>query len=339
MERREPPRMATADATSPEAGGGPPPYRRFPRFSPGPGPRRPALPRIGLALLAVAGASALVLVLGSFVTGRLVAYLHGQPQYRFEFRDIILDPPPPAWFRGGAPALLERVRQNAAELEGRSVLDLDLDRVLRAFRLDCWVEKADRIAHRPTNRVSVRLAYREPVASYVPSTALPPGRWILVDRDAVILPAEDVEADHVLGLIRLEHVRPPFNPKPGEVWKRPGGVAGEAEVDDTVRAGARLAAFLRPLATSKGDGPDARITHIHAEPSRDLWVQFGGNVLFCWKSALGQEVPGELSAEAKRDQLRDWIERYDPAEFPAGRTRHFVFTKGGIVPHQGPERH
>src|SRR5205823_5986948 len=94
--------------------------------------------------------------------------------------------------------------------------------------------------------------------------------------------------------------------------------------------------FLRPVAgTSRRPGSEARITYVHASRPRDLWVQFGEIVLFSWGAVPGEEAPGQLSAVEKLQRLRDWIERYHPAEFPAGRPHHFEFTKGGIAPYQG----
>lgn len=330
MEHREPSRMPTADDPSHRAGGDPVAARRFSRFVPPPSVRKLALPRVALALLAGAGAVVLIVVLGSATVRSLSGYLHRQPAYQFEFRRIELQPPPPSWFRGGAAAFLERVRAESSQPERQSLLDADLDALARAFRLDCWVQKVERVERIHPNRVVVRLAYREPVAEFeVPGRA----RLVVVDREGVILPDDDLDHEALGPLVRLYGMKPPQQPHVGETWKRPEGSSDVLVPDESVAAAARLAEFLRRVQDQLKLIPQAagRRIVVHAQTKDTLWVQYG-NFLFRWNEAPGAEEPGALSARAKWELLRDWLDQHDPSFDTRAGYRYYEITKAGIVP-------
>ena len=167
--------------------------RRFARFVTLPTERRLVLRRLGLAV--VGG----VLAAGSWsghVFRNAVLWLHGHPQYQTTFAAIVLDPAPPAWYRGGAAGFLARVRK-AAQREDKpfSVLDLRIEELRREFRLYCWVKGVERVERYPLNRIVVRLDYRRPVAR----ADLPGGDVkvplddVLLDEDGVLLPVEDMD--------------------------------------------------------------------------------------------------------------------------------------------------
>jgi hypothetical protein len=320
--------MATEDPSLGGEGGGVA-GRRFGRFVHAPGVRRLAFPRILLAMLAGAGVVGSFVVLGSFAFESLSASLHRQPVYSFEFRAIGLDPPPPAWYRGGAPAFLERVRSESKEPERQSVLDLDLERLARAFRLDCWVRQVVRVRRSYPNQVVVRLVYREPVAF----VTVREGRTIVLDQDGVVVPRKDIEPGPNSPLIQVFGLDlAPGSSREGETVKRTSEIEGIEEVDEAVVAGARLAAFLRTVQSSVTPGPEpmGRFS-IHAGDRNNLWIQYGDSLLFRWREPPGRETPGELPATSKWRILREWIEKNGPAALN-GAAHHFDITRAGIRP-------
>jgi hypothetical protein len=329
--------MSTADDPSHRGGGDPVAGRRFPRFVAPPNVRKLALPRVVLALLAGAGALVLVVALGSATVRSLSAYLHRQSEYQFEFRRIELRPSPPLWFRGGAAAFLERVRAESSQPERQSLLEADLGALARAFRLDCWVRKVERVERSHPNRVVVRLAYREPVAEFeVPGRA----RLVVVDREGVILPDADLDHEALGPLVRLYGMKPPHQPHVGETWKRPEASSGGGVPDESVAAAARLAEFLRRVQDQLKLIPQTsgRRIVVHAGRKDALWVQYG-NLLFRWNEPPGAEEPGELSAQAKWELLRDWLDQHDPSFDKQAGYHFYEIAKSGIVaidpPHPG----
>src|SRR4051812_31740807 len=123
MEHREHPRMAMSEGP-PRDASDPATTRRFARFVPAPNVRRLALSRIGLAIGASAGILGLVVLVMSQGIHSAAGWLHRQPLYALE--SITLDPPPPAWFRGGEGRFVARVGLGEARAQTGSVLDLDL---------------------------------------------------------------------------------------------------------------------------------------------------------------------------------------------------------------------
>src|SRR3954452_23933894 len=158
MEHREMPRLVSGEARLRDATAQPEADRhRFVRFVTLP-ERRLVHSRLRLAIAASVLALIAVGVVGSHVIERVVRWLHGQPEYQVTFGAIVLDPPPPAWYRGESAVFLERVRQ-AAEREDApfSALDLDLAALLRDFRLYGWVKRAVWARRKWPNRIIVRL--------------------------------------------------------------------------------------------------------------------------------------------------------------------------------------
>ena len=88
---------------------------------------RLVLSRVVVAILASVLALAVAGVVGSQVLGSLVHWLHGQKQYETTFAAIELEPPPPAWYRGGRSHFLQGVQETAQRPDAPySALDVDL---------------------------------------------------------------------------------------------------------------------------------------------------------------------------------------------------------------------
>lgn len=337
MEHREPPRMATAGDASPEPGIDRESMRRFARFVPPPSVRRVALPRLVLALLAAAGALGVTVVVGRMAVSSFVAYLHRQPEYEFAFGDLVLEPPPPSWLRGGRGAFLERVRTRGALPQRQSILDLDLKRLERAFQLDCWVKQVHRVECSTfPARVVVRLVYREPVA-YVEWNGPKVALKVVLDADGVILPGEDVLRD-ATRLIPIYGIGRPLNPQFGETWKKKAETTGEPEEDRLVIAAARLADFLTAAVARDKGRLRSDLGFVILDHKERLWVQYG-RCLFRWQDTPQAEPDGRLTDQARWSILSDWIEGHAELLGPsAGSHTYYKIEPGGIEPVPVPGR-
>lgn len=345
MERRDTPRMGPAEGrpreerarAEPRAGS-----NRFTRFVTLPMERRPSFRRLGLAVLAgVLGLCALGVV-GSRVFDGMRRWLHDRPQYRTTFGAIALSPAPPTWYRGGRPAFLERVRR-AAGRDDRpfSALDLDLDELSRAFRLDCWVERVQRVERHAPNRLVVHLDYRRPVAW----AHLPGGTSrVLLDEDGVILPIEDVEVERADGLlisvkgmgsplIQIVGLDPPYEPRPGHVWKSNEAPGGLGKANERVLFTVKLAAFFNRalLREAKPIPPALCPVVLKWQPESGLFVQNAEQTMIYWPPA-----PGDEMSERWAD-LHRWIKRRPPR--PIEYPNFLDFTREGVVVKEGKSPH
>lgn len=312
MEYREPSRIVAAGRRVDELNDDAEAPRRARRFDFARPAGRIDARRVAAALLLLLSIVLAFVYVGGRLLNGAVDWLHRQPRYQLPFNQIQLVPPPPSCFRGGAPAFLERARSNADESEVLPLLDLAPDRVELVFKRFPWVERVDSI-ERPPGGLVVHLAYNEPVAKIL----FPAGEQFALDRQARILPPEDLDVDCAEGLIRINGlgIVPPSTPRAGLVWKTDS--ADSAEVDRGVAQAARLAGFLldpdrRGLAENT---PALRVLVIATTESngRGLFVQNAEGTMILWGGAPGEERPGEptaaekwrlLVAKAKSDGLR-----------------------------------
>lgn len=310
MEHREPPRIVTADEPAHESESDPIRGRRFARFVAPPSVRRLSRPRIVLAILAGVGVLYVLSLAGAHGLRSLQTFVHKQAEYQVAFSDIVLDPPPPSWYKGGAKHFLDRVRKESEEPETFSLLDLDAERLKNAFKRDGWVRKVSVSRHNP-NQVVVHLEYREPVALVLVDRS----KSEMIDQDAVILNPEDVNLKEVATLQIARGDGRSFAPVSrtvGEVWKSASGTNNLPVADENVLAGAKLASFLR---TEQRDdllkqGPNV-FQAIVVESAKQLWVQSGDNLLVLWGMPPHEELPGELSCDEKWKAIGNWIKQLD----------------------------
>ncbi|WP_406700781.1 FtsQ-type POTRA domain-containing protein [Singulisphaera sp. Ch08] len=313
MEHREPPRIATADEPSHEAESDPVRSRRFARFVTPPSVRRLSRPRIVLAILACLGLLYVLSLAGIHGLRSLRTFVHKQDEYQLSFSEVVLDPPPPDWYKGGSKHFLERVRKESGEPDRFSLLDLDTEKLRLAFRRDGWVRKAVVTRHNP-NRVVVHLVYREPVAL----VEVDHSKNELIDQDAVILNQDDVNlnAAPTVQLARNKPRLPPFDRQVGEAWKRASGTNKLPAVDESVQAGAKLASFLSSMQRDELLKRSPNLFNaVVVESATKLWVQSGVNLLVFWGMPPNEELPGELPAAEKWRVLSRWIKQDDRTKY------------------------
>jgi hypothetical protein len=242
-------------------------------------------------------------------------YVHGLPAYQVAFRDIALDPTPPLWFRGGAPALLERVRLEAHAPEEISVLDADLKDLANAFGRDPWVRSVRRVERLSpgSRRLVVHLEYRKPVAR----ASAPQRPDQIVDQEGILLPHDDIDFHRSGPLIRIWGELPPPALQSGDRWV---GVSGAI----------RLATFLQDR-TEHGESVLTQAT-ILLNSEDHLFLQFpqwDAFVVF-WDHPPGEEKPGEPTFAVKLSLILDWIKSHDPRGVQ--HPNFLRITPSGLVP-------
>jgi hypothetical protein len=309
MDYREHPRTAAAEPRHEGAAGDPGARSRFRRFEFRRPERQLDLPRVLLASLILLGLLSAAGYLGIQAARSAVRWLHGQPQYQVAFGAIHLHPAPPSWFRGGIEGFLSQVRERSREPEILPVLDLDPDRLRRAFQdYSPWVEEVVRIAT-PPHEIHVELVYKKPVAV---QESGPGEEAFLLDRNGHLLPGEDVDRDRLGPLIRItgQHLTPSTENRPGGIWK--SGLAGAeaARIEAGVRGAAALAGFFQDperLTDQKGT-PALQVLSIFASDPhrRGLFLRTADGVQVLWGEPPGKEASGTLTAVQKWDLLRRW---------------------------------
>jgi hypothetical protein len=261
--------------------------------------------------LAILSGIAVVSYLGYWAVGAALAWLGDQPAYQVPFRSIVLDPPPPHWYRGGSAAFLQSVRRRARIPEKIPVLKLKEEELKNVF-LQCspWTEQVFKITYRPFG-LTVRLNYHRPVAIVATST----GKKYLVDGSAIILPLEDVdqqqlEQDRGLITIKGDDLSDPLDPQPGITWKPKAGLSDVAPGNDGIPAAAKLASFLAEKMRSLDQARNPALNFTHINPmdrdSRGLFLWNSEKTYVLWGEAPGEEKSGSLGAEKKWEKLCEW---------------------------------
>jgi hypothetical protein len=309
-----------------------------------PAPRRPALTRLGLAAALAVAATGLLGLGGARAVRCLVDWLHRRPEYQLPFRQIVLDPPPPPWIRSGRTGLLVRVGAQARWPESLPVQDLDLRDLARDFRNHCpWVARLRHprgIERSYPNHLVVHLDYREPVAEVRFGSSS-----FVLDADAVILPADDLDRDVTGPLIQLDGLDPPSDGRPGRYWET--SADAPARPDPRAAAAARLAAFLKARARLEGPGGSPLSHPVAINYDEDLgllwlrsklWVRGKDRIWVYWGEAPDAEAPGRPTAAEKWTLLRDWVRRHDPSGVANPESDYLDFARGGVVVRRGKPR-
>jgi hypothetical protein len=270
------------------------------------------LPRVLLAFcLCVAGLT-LIGYLGTQALRSMIRWLHQQPQYQVRFLDIRLQDEPPAWFRGGAQAFLRQVRDNVKESEVLPVMDLETERIDRAFRRFPWVDDVTRVEY-PPHGITVHLVYKQPVAM-IPFA---PGQHVILDRKATVLPEEDIDARNLGPLIKIDPklLEPASDNQPGLAWKSSAPGAEGPRLERCVLGAATLAGFFQEpeRVREAASVPALRVLAIVATDRRGFFVQNAEGAMIYWGEAPGSEASGNPSAQEKWEVLKKW------AKAPANR--------------------
>ncbi len=338
MERREPPRTTSEHQESPSAARTSTPALEPPRLS----LRRPnrfPLDRAGagIAITAIIG-----IAFGLYVAYRakcaLVAWLADQPAYQLEFRSIVLDPPPPSWYRGGAARYLDEVRRLSGMPESIALLKLKDEELKHAFEQNPWTEEVLKISYRPLG-VGVRLVYHRPVALVEVSAR----EKYLVDESAIILPREDLVVDldefarrELLLTINGVGLASPQDPKPGLAWKARAGTTEIAPGNGRIADAARLARFLVEKLRDVDRASHPALKFLYINPM-DQHKKYRGLFLWnpdekisvLWGDAPGTEDPGIMSAEEKWRKIYDWSRNTSQPTLPDGR--YWEITDSGLI--------
>jgi hypothetical protein len=332
MVYRETPRIAAKDGrldgVIDDAGSRP----RLRRFDFVRSERQLDLPRVLLGSCLFVAGVALIGYLGTQALRTMIHWLHQQPQYQVKFLEIRLQNEPPAWFRGGAQAFLRQVREHRKEAEVLPVLELEIERIDRDFRLFPWVDDVTRVEY-PPQGITVHLVYKQPVATIIP---FPPGAHVILDRNGHILPGEDIDTEKLGPLIRITGMgldQPATDNRPGTAWKSSApGVEGP-RLERCVLGAARLAGFLQEpdRASEAASVPALRVLAIVATDRRGLFVQNVEGVMIYWGEVPGWEASGNLKAKEKWEMLKKWTTMSSSRRIlPSGD--YWMFSRTGLEP-------
>jgi hypothetical protein len=311
----------------------PPRARRFPRLIGPPEAKHLAPHRMVLGGVAAVGVLAVAAVLGTQAARSVIAYVHAHPSYQLSFREVVLDPPPPPWFRGGASAFLEEVWSTPNEPRTFSTLDLDKNSLSLLFRNCAWVRKLSRITVGHPNRITVRLEYREPVAV----ASYPDGSEAWVDREGVLLPPDDIDREALGPIVGLHGFPPPSEPRFGEVWSGAEPRWGTSQPEPRAVEAAALAGFLRArlydIAESLPRKPSA-VVQLHGTRGLVVQITYGevipDSLLVYWgNDPLADAFVRDLGDHQKWTMLRDWVRRTAPGH--GGKPTLLRFTRQGVV--------
>ncbi len=340
MEHRDPPRSAAEDARTGAAAHGV--QGRLERTSmalPRPIRRGFDRDRVRLAVWLASGLIGAILAYRAGIAA--VAWLGDQAAYQLPFRSIVLDPPPPAWYRGGSVQFLENVRRRAGMPETIPLLKFKANELQDVFKLSPWTQEVVQITYRPLG-LTIRLNYHRPVAIVVTSSH----QEYLVDRSAIILPLQEVDRERLqrdLGLIRIEGdgLSDPLDPQPGIVWKPKGGLHDIALGNEHIADAAEVAGFLAEKMHSldKDANPALNIRSINPmDEDKEYRGQFLSNAestYILWGEAPGKEDSRSLGAEEKWKKLCEWSQTEKNRILPY---RHFwKITSAGLI-HVDPKR-
>ncbi len=238
-------------------------------------------------------------------------WVHSRPEYEVSFDAITLDPPPPPEVRGGSETILSRVRDRSKLNGPIRMLDQDLGELGRLFaKYSDWVAGVERVRRQYPGRISVRLAYRVPVARL--DIDGDGARFVGLSVDGVVLPGEEVAPDAASALVRIARRKADWDIRPGRFLSpdERGQVAPE------VASALRLARFLRGREPRDGQikaiHVDRGVGQLYARTRRGEWV--------AWRNGPGDEAEGEPKAEDKLDRLIRWEDanpatRLGPGEF------------------------
>lgn len=254
---------------------------------------------------------------GRYLVGSGRQWLATQPDFLLGFREIRLEPEPPAWIKSGRRGLLEQVQNEARWPENLAILNVDLETLAADFRRGSpWVRQVIQVARPDRSTLIVKLSYRRP-AGYL---RLDNGRRIYLDGEAVVLPAGDLDPR---GLPRDGQL-PQLQCVPSGWTAVP--LSGQRLVleasSETATAGAEaydprlgvieaaaLAGFLTEI-SDVSTRPDGRLplalTAIQATAD-GLWVESNGHLIW-WTPSARLRRPGQPTDAEKWALLLAWLD-------------------------------
>jgi hypothetical protein len=252
------------------------------------------------AILIVATAILIgVLALGghkAFSLGR--ATVTDSERFRLSLREIEITPLP-VWIRAD---LLGQVQRSAGLPDELSSLDIQLtSRLGEAFGANPWVRKVREVRLIHPRTVRVGLTYREPVAVVQTAHSLHP-----IDRDAVLLPAEDLTDPAIY--VTISGVRSTPTSPAGTKWQDP--VVQAAAITADTLAGYHLKLSISAIDVSEYRPAATRPGAIM------LLTEAGTRVK--WGRPPDDDFPGEVSTQTKLTRLFKYLQDHGSLDKPAG---------------------
>lgn len=335
MEYRETPRIAAKDARLDGVIEDPGSRSRFARFEFVRGPRSIDASRVALVAAIVLGGMTLVGYVGFQSLRAAVRWLHQQPQYQLSFLDLQLRDPPPPWIRGGREAFLRQVRERAREQEVLPIMDLEPGRLEWDFKQSPWVDNVTRVEFPPQTAI-VHVVYKQPVAVMASAA----GERVYLDRKGHILPADEIDLQHLGPIVRISgrELAPSPENRPGGVWKAGGTETQASRLQRCVLGACKMAGFLLepPRADDAAAAPSLHFTEVVATDPRGLFLRNVQGTMVLWGEAPDDEPSGSPDASEKWEVLRKWADKRAPMMLPAGD--YWALTASGMK-HAGPGQH
>jgi hypothetical protein len=209
-----------------------------------------------------------------FIGGRIRDELRRDGGHTIAFNDIECDPPEGL----SREEFLEQTQYLANFPDDFNVLDPAVGpRIAEGFKAHPWVAEVQRVEQLPAGRLRVRLLFRQPVLV----VDRPPG---IVDRLGVLLPTSAQRK----GLPVLSGTIPFPSGGPGHAWG-----------DESVRAAASVAGFLREHL------PALNLEQCTVEVDSGDVVLRTATTKVIWGRRPGNERSGEATADRKLQRLLD----------------------------------
>ena len=245
------------------------------------------------------------------------SWLHDRPEYAVPFDRIVLDPPPPEFLKGGAAALLDRVREGAGITRPIRFLDQDLaDLGLLFAKHSPWVARVDRVERPAVGRVVVRLTYRRPTARI----ELGPKRFVALSDDGVVLPGEDILPKYADRLLLIRGYR-------GTMSLRPGLFLGAETSGQVLPEEAALVSMARQIHDHQTEvAPRVVLLSVEQAPIVWVWTRQGHGVL--WGRLVDDPEEAGPTVAERLERLARWEDANPAATFSA--KEYLQFTKDGI---------
>ena len=324
--------------------------RRFPRLLAPPAARRLSPTRLALTAVGILSLFISFSYLGYLAWARSIGWLHQQPAYSVEFGEIVLDPPPPPWFRGGAEAFLKRLSREANH-ERFSTLDVDLEKLRLKFQGDPLVGRVKKVELAGPRRIVVSLLYREPVA--IPVFDAKVREEVAIDEEGALIALADVELDgrsppllhgDTTPFIWFKGLDPPFRQEMGKAWMKaadPSSAAGKASVavvDLRAAEAGELARFIRrKLIEDREIRKSVEHFVIHFFGRDEIFLQCGrleSAPMIRWRLPQGlpysKSFTAKMTPAEKWEQVRAWLAKH-PIKAD-GPSLDLVFSAKGLIP-------
>lgn len=277
---------------------------------------------VALGTLAVAA----IVKLGAAIRDSAYEAAATGKNYVFAFREIQLEPEPPAWIKLGASGLLEAIRTSAHRPETESIATLDLERLSQDIAANPWVAKVNHADKRFPNRVRVKVEYREPVA-----VAKTPQGPVYLDAIGVVLPAAELapKRSGPLFLLQVGEAIPPL--RAGVRWGMAPMPDGETAPDSRITSACELAKALKSLGANRPER-DSRlqVVALHPHHPSGLFVELGGEIMVLW----GKTAGAPEAIKQKWEILEDWVDHGGPATLVRRRKEYLEFRGKALVIHR-----